>query len=576
MVLNSDNIFLGNALVILGSVGVIIPAFSRLRISPVIGFIIIGILVGPSGLGSLSSDIDWLKHITIDSVEQIEPFAEFGIILLLFSIGLDLSFRRLWQLRRLVFGVGAAELAGGGLILAVALVYLGGYSAPAALGLGIALALSSTALVLPIAGTQSPVGRASFSMLLFEDIAIVPIIFLLGALAPHDVGTGDGFDQLMTTLWQGSIVVAVLAAAGRWLLPQMFKQAARAKSPEVFMGASLLVVIISALATSAVGLSPIFGALLAGLMIAETDYQSEVDTIIAPFKGLALGVFLISVGMGLNLSSIANLWPELLVAVIAVVIIKAVVTAVLLRLSGARKGTAAEVGVLMASPSETTLIVLAAALSAGLIGRETAEFWQLVTAIGLTITPMLARIGHDVARRIEIGDEEAYVENTPDGRTVLVGFGRVGRIVAELLDAHDRPYIAFDADIDAVTQARRDGFSVRFVDAGRSGSLEKLNLATAHAVVMTMDDPAQQLRIVQKIRKQHPTLPIITRARDIPHAAELYTAGATDAVPETLESSLQLAEAVLIDLGIAMGPVISSIHNVRAKTHHSIKEKTTT
>ncbi|NIJ38246.1 CPA2 family monovalent cation:H+ antiporter-2 [Sphingopyxis panaciterrae] len=573
MVSETETSAIGNALVVLGAAGIVIPAFARFRLPPVIGFILVGLLVGPSGLGMLAADYPWLKHVTIGSTEDIALFAEFGIILLLFSIGLELSFRRLWQLRKLVFGIGAAELLLGGSILGGALMLVGGYSVPAAFGLGIALALSSTALVLPIAGTKSAVGRASFSMLLFEDLAIVPIIFILGALAPN--AAADNTEMLLTTLWQGILVVAVLAVAGWFLLPRIFAQAARAKDPELFLAASLLVVIVAALATAAVGLSPIVGALLAGLMIAETEYHGEVEAITAPFKGLALGVFLISVGMGLNLKTIADQWPQLIVAVVGVVAIKAIVTAALLRFSNvARRGTAAEVGLLMSSPSETTLIVLATALQAQIISRDTAEFWQLVTAIGLTITPLLARIGHDISRRIEMrsGDSSQAAE-TPEGRTVVVGFGRVGHTVAQLLREHGRPYIAVDADIDTVAAARRDGFIVRFADVARPGSLDKLGIENAQAIVLTMDDPVQQLRMTRQLRQKYPDLPIISRARDADHAGALYQAGASDAVPETLESSLQLAEAVLIDLGVAMGPVIASIHDVRAKMRQDIMTK---
>ncbi len=573
MVSEQETSLIGDALVVLGAAGVVIPAFARFKISPVIGFILVGLLVGPSGLGSLTGDYPWLRHVTIGSAEEIALFAELGIVLLLFSIGLELSFRRLWQLRKLVFGVGAAELTLCGLILGTALLLLGNLSSAAAYGLGIALALSSTALVLPIAGTQSAVGKSAFSMLLFEDLALVPIIFVLAALSP--TAAGNSTDLLLTTLWQGVLVVAGLAAGGWFLLPKIFSQAARAKDPELFLAASLLVVIVAALATAAVGLSPIVGALLAGLMIAETEYHNEVEAITAPFKGLALGVFLISVGMGLNLKSIAALWPQLIAAVVGVVLVKAVVTAALLRFSGvARRGTAAEVGLLMSSPSETTLIVLATALQAQLIGRDTAEFWQLVTAIGLTITPLLARVGHDISRRIEMRNADAESdEETPPSRTVIIGFGRVGRIVAELLNEHGRSYVAVDADIDTVASARRDGFSVRFADVARPGSLDKLGIETAEAVVLTMDDPVQQLRMTRQLRAKHPDLPIISRARGADHAAALYRAGASDAVPETLESSLQLAEAVLVDLGVAMGPVIASIHDVRAKMRHDIMTK---
>ncbi|MGE3745812.1 MAG: cation:proton antiporter, partial [Sphingomonadaceae bacterium] len=308
MALELQSVGLSDALVILAAAGLVIPAFARLRINPVIGFILVGMLVGPSGLGALVDDFPWLFYLTITDVHAIEPFAEFGIILLLFSIGLELSFRRLWSMRTLVFGLGAAELALGALVIGGAL-HLLGQSWGGALGLGLALSLSSTALVLPMVGTTSPVGRRAFAMLLFEDLALVPIIFLLGALAPY--AQAEGVDGLLQTLWMGGLTVAAMLLLGRWVLPSLFAQAARTKSPELFLAASLLVVILASLATTAVGLSPIVGALLAGILIAETDYHSEVELMTAPFKGLALGIFLITVGMSLDMRAIAADWLKL-------------------------------------------------------------------------------------------------------------------------------------------------------------------------------------------------------------------------------------------------------------------------
>lgn len=361
-----------DALVILGAAGIVIPLFARFRITPVIGFILVGALVGPAGLGSLVDRAPWLYHVTISEPEAIEPFAELGIILLLFSIGLELSFRRLWAMRGTVFGIGAAELLGSAVLIGVALFLLGQNLAGAA-GMGLALALSSTALVLPISGTRSAVGRLALGMLLFEDVALVPIIFLLGAFGP--TAQEAGFGALAQTLALGVATVAAMLVLGRFLLPRLFAQAARTKSPEVFLATSLLVVILASLATTAVGLSPIVGAIAAGLVIAETEYRSEVEVIIDPFKGLALGVFLITVGMSLDFAVILENWGPLLLAVVGVILVKALVTGCLLWLSGARRATAAEAGVLMASPSETTLIVLAAAAAAELIQPSTAAFW---------------------------------------------------------------------------------------------------------------------------------------------------------------------------------------------------------
>ena len=571
MAMGLDNKGFSDALVILGAAGLVIPAFARLKISPVIGFILVGLLVGPSGLGALDKQYPWLYYVTISDAHSIEPFAEFGIILLLFSIGLELSLKRLWSMRTLVFGTGAAELLGSGLIIGIA-IHLTGQGWAGAIGLGLALALSSTALVLPIAGTTSPVGRSAFAMLLFEDLALVPIIFVLAALGP---GAGDGWAPVVRVVGGGVLTIAAMFVGGRVILPRLFAQAARTKSPELFLAASLLVVIVASLATSAVGLSPIVGALLAGVLIAETDYHSEVEVMTAPFKGLALGVFLITVGMSLDVGSILENWPALGAAIVAVVAVKALVTFGLLKFAGIRTGVAAETGLLMGSPSETTLIVLGTAAAAGLIAPATASFWQTVTAIGLTITPLLAWLGQQTARRIELrgGGDDLGAEISIEGPgTVVIGFGRVGHMVADMLKVHGQPFVAVEADIDAVKAARAQGYPVIFGDVARTELVDRLNLGRAKALILTMDDPVLSVQLTRRVRGWVPNLTIVARARDTAHAAELYRAGVTDAVPETLESSLQLSEALLVDLGIAVGPVIASIHEKRDELRKEIKE----
>ncbi len=552
---------MSDALVILGAAGIVIPLFARFRITPIVGFILVGLLVGPFGLGRMVPDAPWLYWVTISNTEELAPFAEFGITLLLFTIGLELSFNRLWTMRKLVFGLGALELLVIGTLLALALL-ASGLSPGAAAALGFALAFSSTALVLPIAGTNGPVGRAALSMLLFEDIMIVPIIFLLGALAPY--AGKDGFEDLVATLWQGALVVLAMMVLGRLALPRLFAAAARAKSPELFLAASLLVVIGASLATQLVGLSPVVGALIAGLLIAETEYHSEVESIIVPFKGLALGVFLITVGMSVDLMVVWAQLGAIVAAVIGVLVLKALVTGILLRLMGARAGTATETGVLMASPSETSLIVLGVATQALIVDRETAQFWQIVIAIGLTVTPLLALLGRTMGRQVEPTPTLADGGVT-DGtsRVIVIGLGRVGRLVAEMLERHGKPYIGIDADADIVANARLAGFNVLYGNVARGDVLDKLGIAECPAVILTMDEHVLAQQLVKKLRLAHPSLPIIARARDTVHATALYKSGATVAVPETLESSLQLSEAALVELGVAMGPVIASIHEKR-------------
>jgi len=554
-----------DALVILGAAGIVIPAFARLKITPVIGFILVGVIAGPHVLGALAPQHPWLHLLSISDAHRIEPFAELGIVLLLFSAGLHISFRRLRSMRNTVFGVGSAELIGCAVLIGAGLL-AAGLSLQAAIALGLALALSSTALVLPISGTESAVGKTAFAMLLFEDLALVPLIFLIELIG----GRGDVHGLIRTALLGVAVVIAMLLI-GRFALPALFAQAARTKNSELFLAISLLTVILASLATAAVGLSPILGALIAGVLIAENDYHAEVEAITAPLAGLALGIFLITVGMRINLDDLASEWPLILGAVAALLVTKAVVTSGLVRASGTRTGAAIEVGVMMASPSETSLIVISAAAGAGLLSGAVAGFWTTVTAIGLTVTPLLAVTGKRMRRRVEYSTEAPADEVLEVGRTIIFGFGRVGQMVADMMIAHKRPYLAVDNDIDGVRKARKAGYNILFGEVRRPELADKLRLAHAAALVLTMDDPVLVAQLARRVRGRLPDLPIVARARDTRHAAQLYKAGVTDAVPETLEASLQLAEAVLVDIGAAMGPVIASIHEKRDELRSQIK-----
>jgi len=471
-----------------------------------------------------------------------------------------------------VFGTGSAELFGSATLLAGGL-YLTGEAPTGAIGLGLALALSSTAIVIPLVGTHSPVGRSALAMLLLEDLALVPIVFLLGAMAP--VAAGAQVGSLVGTLAIGGVTAVAMLFVGRLLLPLLFAQAARTKSPELFLSACLLVVIVASLVTSAIGFSAVLGALIAGIVIAETDYRGEVEVITAPFRGLGLGIFLITVGMSVDFRVLLADWQTLFAALVGVLLIKAAVTTTLLWLGGARMAVAAEAGVLMASPSETTLIVLGSATAARLISPDTAAFWQIVTAIGLTVTPLLAKLGRAAGSRFAghsmANQMDASLDTAELGQVVILGFGRVGQMVADMLDAHGKDYLAIDSDVDGVAQSRKEGYDVLFGDVARPELIDKLAERQPSALILTMDNPVLVNRLTRKLRAIFPDLPIIARARDTAHAAALYKAGVTDAVPETLEASLQLSEAALVDLGVPMGPVIASIHEKRDELRAEIR-----
>jgi CPA2 family monovalent cation:H+ antiporter-2 len=274
--------------------------------------------------------------------------------------------------------------------------------------------------------------------------------------------------------------------------------------------------------------------------------------------------------MGLDLNYMAKNLGSIMIAVLLVLMVKAVVTGLLLWLMGARTGTSTETGILMASPSETTLIVLSAAVTARLIHPEAAQFWQVVTAIGLTVTPLLAMSGRRLGQAVDTAIPADLSVKPDHRRAIVIGFGRTGRLVADMLTTHGQAYVAIDADADLIADGARHGYQVIYGDAARGDVLGRLGIDQATAVILTMDDPVGAGRLVKRLRSQFPALPIIARARDAAHAAQLYRAGASHAVPETLEASLQLSEAVLVDLGVAMGPVIVSIHEKRDEFREQI------
>ncbi|TRW17829.1 cation:proton antiporter domain-containing protein [Glacieibacterium frigidum] len=549
--------------VVLGAAGLVIPAFAALRISPVVGFILVGVLVGPHALGG----VPMLADFTLQNPEALAPAAEIGVAMLLFALGLELSIERLRTMRRLVFSYGPAQLLSAAGVLAL-LILPFGLGIAATLTLALAMALSSTAVGLQMLGSAgrmgSQAGRTAFAIFLFQDIALAPLLLVLGA--------GSAAAGVGPALIKGLLAIAGIVVAGRLLMRPLFLQAARTRRPELFLAAALVVLVGSAAATGAVGLSPVIGALVAGVMLAETEYRRQVEAAIAPFQGLLLGVFLIWVGMRLDLGAVAERPALVLGLVAAVCAVKAVMLFVVLRMNRRSTGIAAHIALLLATPSETSLIVLGAGVAAGILSGPVADLALLVTGLSLAAAPLFGLAGMRLERAFGEGQHDgADPAPVVAGRTIIIGFGRVGRLVAAMLDAHGRPYLAVDSDPDAVGRLRRAGKSVVYGDARRPELLDGLHLEDAKAIVLTIDANDSLDTLVRLIRERHPDLCVVARARDADHASRLYQLGVTDAVPETVESSLQLAEAVLVDLGVPMGPVIASIHEKRAELRTAIQ-----
>ena len=562
-----------DALVVLGAAAVVIPLFHRLRVSPVLGFMLVGMGVGPAGLGALAQRVPPLAWVSITDLGRIQPVAELGVVLLLFMIGLELSWERIKTMRRLVFGLGAVQLAGcAGAVMGVA-VLLGVRPVPAAV-VALALAMSSTAVVAQVLAEERRmtglVGRVSLAVLLFQDLMLVPVLFGLGA-----AGAGAGWAGLGLAVGKAVGGVALIVAGGRLALRPLFRGVARTGSPELFMAACLLVVLGTGVAAAAAGLSMALGALVAGLLLAETEYRRQIEVTVDPFKGLLLGVFLISIGMSLDLGRIVrDPWP-VLAASVGLVTVKAAVTAGLARGFGLRLRVGGPAGLLLGPGGEFSFVILALGQASGLLDPALGGFAFIVAALTMAAIPLLSRLGTLLAgkRPVKVAPDLLPPEVAEGGppRVILAGFGRVGQTVAALLDAHGLPWVAVDSDADRVAVMRRRGRAVYYGDITRPELLHRIGLQEARALVVTIDDRARADTLVTVARAARPDLLIVARARDGQHAARLYALGASDAVPETIEASLQLSEAVLVDLGVPMGPVIVSIHERRAALQEEIK-----
>jgi CPA2 family monovalent cation:H+ antiporter-2 len=549
----------------LATAGVVAPLFKRLRISPILGFLAAGVALGPYGLGRASHAFPWLAALSVSNPAEIAQLSRFGVAFLLFSIAIELSWERIRMLSRLVFGLGALQLVGGTVVLGGGAM-LFGQPIEAAATLGVALALSSTALVIPALAERrrerSAPGRAIFSVLLAQDLAVAPILVLVGVLGRRGgIGAPGALLAFLTAI--GGL--AGLAVVGRVVLRPMLKSVARAKNQEMFMAAALLVVIGSSLAAALAGLSMSLGAFVAGLLLAETEYRHEVEVTVAPFRGLLLGLFFVSVGMGLDLSFVAAHPALVLVATLGLLLLKGLVVLPLGRLFGLSRFGAAEAALALAGGGEFAFVLLNQAQASALLPHQAAQTGLAAAAVSMFLVPLATGLGARFGRRdaVAAAADLAPLQAEREPRILIVGYGRVGRLVGEMLSRHDRRWRAIDRDPRAVEAARGRGFEAFVGDASRPELLRRCGLDNATALVVTMDEPEIAEAVAASARELRPDLVIVARARDERQAERLYALGVTDAVPETVEASLQLSEAVLVEIGVPMGLVIASIHEKR-------------
>lgn len=551
-----------NILLFFGVAGLLVPLLQRVRLSPVIGYLICGIIIGPFGLSRFSTTYPWLKSFSIADSSIVSLFGEFGIIALMFMIGLELSFRRLKELKIFVFGVGSAQILLSGLIITV-IARLLNNSVPASLLIGASLALSSTAIVMQLLEekrlTNQSVGILCFSILLMQDLAVVPILVMAGSLAP---GHGDEtFYLLVKSIAVAGFTVVFIYVIGRWLLRPMLNLLSKARNPEWLSSFILFIVIGCASITIFAGLSGALGAFLAGLLIAETEFRYEVEVIISPLKSLFLGVFFLSIGMMIDWQEVVKRPLLLLAWVVGLFLIKGLTVFAAARFFRIAKSKAAQAAIYLAQPGEFAFMVISVALSTKIIVADEAQFFLLVTTISMLFTPFLFELAPLIGRYFS-NAEEAPAPTKPkyiEKMVVIAGFGRIGQILGSILERQRVPYIAIDHDAEKVRHLQQRGFRVVYGDAKKINLWDLIHAESAIAAVITVDEQHAAKSILKSIQGKWPFLPVIIRANDIKDIDRMHDLGAKYVVPETLESSLRMARLLMYELGIDQDTIDTAI-----------------
>jgi CPA2 family monovalent cation:H+ antiporter-2 len=572
-------------LIFLTTAGVVAPLFRRLKLSPILGFLAAGFCLGPFGLGHFAQSASapswepaWLSSVisdvTLDNLAEIAPVAELGVVFLLFMIGLELSWERLVRLRGLVFGFGTLQVFGSAAALAATALAL--KQAPsAATILGFALALSSTAIVIPDLADRkrltTTAGRTIFSVLLFQDLMVAPLLFLVTALGSLHAGIGA---LLLTSVLPACAGIALVVLVGRLVLRPFFHLVAAAGSTEFFMAACLLVVIGTGFVSTMTGISMGLGAFIAGLLLAETEYRRQIEVTIDPFRGLLLGLFFVSVGASLDLELIFSEPARTLGLAAAIILIKFAVTYAAARALRLGRIVATEAALMLGPGGEFAFVMIVAAIASKALPPDVGAAATVGVTLSMFAIPPLGALASRLPRAApdaetaRLPEEDAGVD-----KAIIVGFGRVGRLVGEMLKAHQIAFLVVERNAGLVRRFRRQGMEIYWGNAARPEFLERCGIGKARALVVTIDAPETSEEIVATARVLNRGLTIVARARDGEHARVLYQLGVTDAVPETVEASLQLSEAVLVDLGIPMGHVIASIHAKRDEYREILQPK---
>ncbi|HRY06423.1 MAG TPA: cation:proton antiporter [Hyphomicrobiaceae bacterium] len=557
-----------DALVVLGTAGIIAPLLSRWGLSPVVGYLGAGAVLGPLGLGSFVAQFPLFYWLTVTDAKNVAGIADLGVVFLLFLIGLELSIERLITMRRLVFGLGGLQIAITSIAIA-GIISSFGMSGPISMILGGSLALSSTAIVLEVLSREDRLatvtGRVSFSILLAQDLAVVPLLIFISLLATG--GHGSAIASVGSAMAQAFVAISVIILIGRLALRPLFRLVSTTKSNELFIAATLFVVILTGVIAAVAGLSMALGTFIAGLLLAGTEYRRAVQATIEPFKGLLLGMFFFTVGMSINVREVIQEPHWIIAAVAALIVGKAIIVVILAQLFKLSKPVSIEAALLLGPGGEFAFVGVGLAATLGIISSPVATFTLTVTSLSMVLIPVMAIIGRHLATKFTeppAPHPETLVMPDPHkAHAIVVGYGRMGKVVSDLFKMHDTPYIAIDHNGQAVADDRHEGHDVYFGDATNRAYLEACGVANATCIIVTVQSPKIIDEIVAQVRALRPDVTIVSRARDGEHARHLYATGVNNAVPETVEASLQLSRAALLGMGMPQEAIGRSIKKER-------------
>lgn len=525
---------------LLGAAVVAVPIFRRLGLGSVLGYLAAGLAIGPFGL-KWFSDPQSILHV-----------AELGVVMFLFVIGLEMRPSHLWSLRKQIFGLGALQIAVCTLLLTgVGLVF--GYSLPVSFIGGMGFVLTSTAVVMQLLAERGdvalPNGQKVVSILLFEDLLIVPLLVLVAFMSPQVAQPEEGSRWVSIGIAAASL--GGLVAAGIWLLNPFFRVLAAAKAREVMTAAALLVVLGAALLMQLGGLSMAMGAFLAGVLLSESTFRHQIEADIEPFRGILLGLFFLGVGMALDLGVVASNWPLIVSAVLAMMVVKAACIYVVARVTRSPHAEALDRAVLMAQGGEFAFVLFAAAASAGIIDATVNANLTAIVVLSMALTPLfvllLRRFTHPDAPSME-GIEEA---KGLSGSVLIIGFGRFGQVMSQSLLARDVDVTIIDTDIEMIRSAEEFGFKIYYGDGTRLDVLRACGAQTAQSIAICIDDKEAASRIVELVKHEFPQAQVLVRSFDREHSLALIGAGVDYQIRETFESAVEFGKAALMSVGIA-------------------------